>query len=87
MTTLLPDLKQRIEDFQNAMFPKIPAEILKPLMSGIDDLVLANIDRAALREGAKAPDFDLPDPSGERVRLSRLLGRGPAVVTFYRGGW
>jgi hypothetical protein len=87
MAPLIPDLKKRIEEFQNTMFPQLPADIVQALMSGIDDLVLAGIDRAALREGGKAPDFDLPDPTGKRVRLSDLLAAGPAVVTFYRGGW
>jgi peroxiredoxin len=37
--------------------------------------------------GAKAPDFTLPDAHGKPVTLSALLAKGPAVVTFYRGGW
>ena len=35
-----------------------------------------------LEDGEKAPDFELPDAEGERVRLSRLKGR-PVVVYFY----
>ena len=35
----------------------------------------------------RAPDFALPDPRGRIVALSELLKAGPAVVTFYRGGW
>lgn len=35
-----------------------------------------------LGEGDKAPDFDLPDDAGERVRLSALRGR-TVVVYFY----
>jgi peroxiredoxin Q/BCP len=37
---------------------------------------------AMLEDGEKAPDFELPDADGERVRLSRLKGR-PVVVYFY----
>jgi peroxiredoxin len=37
--------------------------------------------------GAKAPDFTLPDAHGKPVTLAALLAKGPAVVTFYRGGW
>lgn len=37
--------------------------------------------------GAHAPDFTLPDSTGEHVSLSSLLSRGPVVLAFYRGGW
>jgi len=36
-----------------------------------------------LTTGAQAPDFDLPDQNGERVRLSELLRSGPVVLFFY----
>jgi peroxiredoxin len=41
----------------------------------------------AIRTGDQAPDFTLPDPQGNAVSLATLLRAGPAVVTFYRGGW
>ena len=40
-----------------------------------------------LNEGDKAPDFDLPNATGKNVKLSEELKKGPAIVTFYRGGW
>lgn len=39
------------------------------------------------RTGDKAPDFSLPDAKGRQRSLSSLLGQGPVVLTFYRGGW
>jgi peroxiredoxin len=44
------------------------------------------IDKA-LKTGNHAPGFSLPNPSGRPVSLAGLLRGGPAVVTFYRGGW
>lgn len=38
---------------------------------------------ANLNVGDTAPDFDLPDPDGNRVRLGELLAAGPVVVFFY----
>ncbi|MBS0250737.1 MAG: thioredoxin-dependent thiol peroxidase [Proteobacteria bacterium] len=35
-----------------------------------------------IEEGKKAPDFTLPDDTGEKVRLSKLKGH-PVVVYFY----
>ena len=43
--------------------------------------------RQLLRPGSMAPDFTLPNATGVDVSLSASLARGPAVVTFYRGGW
>jgi len=33
--------------------------------------------------GDRAPDFDLPDETGARRRLSELLEKGPVVLYFY----
>ncbi len=41
----------------------------------------------AMKVGDHAPDFTLPNPSGRPLSLAGLLRSGPAVVTFYRGGW
>ena len=52
------------------------------------DTVTAEMAAAgALRAGDRAPDFALPDATGETVRLSELLAEGPVVLTFYRGAW
>ena len=40
-----------------------------------------------LAVGDEAPDFTLPDSRGRQVSLSMVLRAGPAVVTFFRGGW
>jgi peroxiredoxin len=37
--------------------------------------------------GATAPQFDLPDADGTRIRLSDLLEAGSVVLVFYRGAW
>lgn len=41
----------------------------------------------ALELGATAPDFELPNQNGKVTSLAALLGKGPVVVTFYRGSW
>jgi len=41
----------------------------------------------ALRPGAMAPDFILPDTAGKPTHLQCLLKRGPVALVFYRGGW
>jgi len=54
------------------------------------------LDRFAIEEdtvhpqlivGKRFPDLELPDHRGETVRLSKLAGEYPLIVSFYRGYW
>ncbi|AWW00761.1 peroxiredoxin-like family protein [Arcticibacterium luteifluviistationis] len=60
-------------------------------MKGVDDII--NKAKAfqqgsdAIKVGQKAPNFELPNPEGKSISLETLLGKGPVVVTFYRGDW
>jgi len=45
------------------------------------------VTTVGLRVGEEAPDFDLPDATGKRVRLGDLLDHGPVVLSFQRGEW
>ena len=57
------------------------------MQGGVADVRSTGIEATALGVGATAPDFTLPNVDGTSVRLSDLLGHGPVVVVFYRGGW
>jgi peroxiredoxin len=80
-------LKDKIDTFMQGASKQAPPEILAGLGAEIKKLAESGIARHALQVGAKAPDFTLPDAHGKPVTLSTLLAKGPAVVTFYRGGW
>jgi len=54
--------------------------------------VLANLARegfleGVLREGARFPDFLLPNAAGRLVGLQEALKSGPVVLVFFRGEW
>jgi peroxiredoxin len=36
---------------------------------------------------SRFPDLELPDHRGELVRLSKLAGEFPLILSFYRGYW
>lgn len=50
-------------------------------------IAATDISARALREGATAPMFELPDAHGNPVRLAEVLSEGPAIISFYRGAW
>jgi peroxiredoxin len=80
-------LKDSIDTFMQGVAKHAPPEVLAGLGAEIKKLAESGIARQALQVGSNAPDFSLPDAHGKPVTLSALLARGPAVVTFYRGGW
>jgi peroxiredoxin len=80
-------LKESIEQFMQGMAGKAPKELLDTVGGEIHKLAESGIAAHALKAGAKAPEFSLPDPQGHPVSLYDLLHKGPVVVTFYRGSW
>ena len=85
--SLSTELLDQIRAFQQERLPHVPQEILTTFQKTTEDLIRSGIAERALHEGAKAPDFSLPNVRGEQVKLSDLLAKGPVVITFYRGGW
>ncbi|HXZ08621.1 MAG TPA: peroxiredoxin-like family protein [Paraburkholderia sp.] len=47
----------------------------------------AGVVPKALRAGARAPGFTLPDRIGTPVSLDERLRAGPVVLNFHRGAW
>ncbi len=46
-------------------------------------LIATLLGAAPLKVGDQAPDFTLPDTSGQPVTLSTLLRSGPVVLYFF----
>ncbi|MCU1683656.1 MAG: peroxiredoxin-like protein [Amycolatopsis sp.] len=62
-----------------------PAEIFEVFEGAVTNQVVKESDFAAV--GATVADFKLADATGGQVSLDELVADGPAVLTFYRGGW
>lgn len=67
-------------------FDNLPAETHAVMRRTTEALVASGAARAAVTSGT-APDFDLEEAGGGRVRLAELLRTGPLVLSFYRGIW
>ncbi len=81
--TLAADLSSFKDNFIARADPARVATIEKYIAQSRADHVAAN----AVRTGAMAPAFSLPNQSGSKVSLSEIVATGPAIVIFYRGGW
>ena len=66
---------------------KAPPEVVAIMHKATADLIASGQADRALQAGARAPEFALPDGHGVFMRSADLLGRGPLVLTFYRGIW
>jgi peroxiredoxin len=80
-------LQQQIDEFIAEGASWLPTRLLWDLLRPIGLLITSGAAERSLKEGARAPDFTLPDARGTAVKLSHLLERGPVVMTFYRGAW
>jgi len=78
--------------WRSARWPNIAALVFSValLVLGIYfNFVFARLPAAggALKVGAAAPDFTLPDAAGAAVTLATFRDQRPVVLVFYRGYW
>jgi peroxiredoxin len=65
----------------------LPAAAAQTIDAGIARTEAAGLATQALTAGQQAPNFTLPDATGQPQTLANLLENGPVVLTFYRGNW
>ena len=80
-------LKDELDKLRAAAAEKFPPETLAVMQGATKELVASGIAEQSAGEGSAAPDFSLPNAHGEPVASEALWGDGPAIVSFYRGGW
>jgi len=84
---LVPTLGEQTARVRDEFIASLPASDKEIVVQASMDLMASNIADAAIRVGDTAPDFELPNSTGSRLKLSEALARGPMVLNFYRGGW
>ncbi|OEH91200.1 peroxiredoxin-like family protein [Bacillus solimangrovi] len=79
-------MQEEISDYINNFKQKADQVTQDKMKKAIDELENSTYGKG-LRIGEKAPDFLLPNATGEQVQLSDALQNGPVILTFYRGDW
>lgn len=80
-------LHAQIAEYDAQKAINMPKDIFDLMAKTTDTLVATGIANDALTVGDDAPDFSLPNVTGELITLAELLAHGPVVLSFYRGGW
>jgi cytochrome oxidase Cu insertion factor (SCO1/SenC/PrrC family) len=80
-------LKDKLDKLKESFIAKAPQDAQQIMHRATEDLKNSGIMDRVVKIGDKAPDFTLKDTQGREVSLSKLLGDGPVVLTFYRGKW
>lgn len=80
-------LEQQLKTHRDASRARIPAAALATMDAATEEVTALNIAGTSIAVGDQVPQFTLPDALGSKVSLAAILAQGPAVITFYRGGW
>ncbi len=80
-------LQQQLEAFKAQLISQAPPEVRAQLNAEVDRVIGSGLVEHALKEGQLAPDFTLPDATGQQVSLTTLSQHGPVALVFYRGEW
>jgi hypothetical protein len=80
-------LQEKLDEVKKEFESSAPAEALTIVHRSTEDLQNSGIMDRVLKVGEPAPRFTLPDVQGQVISSSKLLNKGPLVVSFYRGVW
>jgi AhpC/TSA family len=80
-------LREKIAAYKEQFLAKAPPEKVALMAKATRELEQSDILEGILKAGERAPEFALQDEGGALVRLEELRGRGPVVLSFYRGLW
>jgi peroxiredoxin len=80
-------LQEKLNAVRAEVTANTPARLQSIIDGALRNLIASGQSERAMKAGARAPSFRLPDTSGTIVRSDDLLQCGPMVLTFYRGSW
>lgn len=79
-------LQQRLDRIKAGFAERAPAEAKAVMHQATEELRSSGIMDSIPQVGDPLPPFELPGEEGI-VSSQELLGAGPLVISFYRGGW
>lgn len=88
----MPQLQERLDNFKESFESgappyNAPHEAIETMHRATAELKASGIEDRALKVGEHAPGFTLFNQDHVQVASADLLGKGPLVVSFFRGHW
>ena len=80
-------LQDKLDEYKKGFEANAPKEALAVMHRATKDLAESGILARTVKVGDMAPDFSLKNTSSQEVSLGELTGRGPVVLSVYRGRW
>ncbi len=80
-------LQEQLDALREQAKTRIAPDAQAVMHRTVTDLRASGMLTRVPKVGDRAPEFTLPNASGQPVSLSKLLRKGPVVVSFYRGRW
>ena len=80
-------LKEKIDAYKDGFKAKVPKEVQEIMHRATEDLRNSPQMMNTVKVGDIAPSFGLNNFNDIKIVLSDLIGRGPVVLSFYRGRW
>ena len=81
------ELQQSLDKLKERIEGSMPANYVEIMHGATRKLEASGIGDRILKAGDKAPSFELMNQNGDLVSSETVLGKGPLVITFYRGVW
>lgn len=83
----MSSLKEILAETSAQGIKRIPPEALAIMTEAAEQLDAQGVGDSALKAGDAFPEMTLTDQNGHSVSTKNLFADGPAIITFYRGGW
>ncbi len=80
-------LKAKLQQVSDSSAARMGADMIKKFEQSVEQVRAQGVEAKALKVGAAAPDFELPEARGKTVSLSAMTKEGPVVLVWYRGAW
>ena len=80
-------LAERLDAIREGGKKRIPEEKRAIMSAATERLRASRILDRTIKVGEPLPPFSLENAAGTRIESGSLLGRGPVVLTVFRGSW
>jgi hypothetical protein len=80
-------LQDQLNQYRANFEEKVPVQVLEVMHRATADLRDSGILDQVLTVGDTAPQFELENTRGERIRSKDILSDRLIVLIFYRGKW